>query len=145
MYFNFQSDKILSEKEVELVINETKLFISKWDSHRNKISANVDFYFNIILTISITNEVIASGCSIDKLITFIISLNNKFEIDFLNRNKVYFKANNKIDLVALYNIRSYLINNINASILTFSQSSTTNFDLKFIDIKQSWVKKYLLS
>lgn len=88
----YQSNRILSEKEVEEVERMGEPFIRDWNTHGTKMTAALSVIHNTFLVLAVDEEyTAASGCSIDSSVRFLRSVEDKLKIDLLNRMNVAYR------------------------------------------------------
>ena len=87
----YQADRKLSDEEVALITQETEEFLTKWTAHGAELEAGVELKYNRFIIIGLNQaNASASGCSIDASVHFIQSLEEKFNVDFLDKMNVTF-------------------------------------------------------
>ena len=144
----YQSDRNLSNIDVELIEKEVKVFLNNWSSHNKEIESSFEIRYNRFLIIGLNENVnSASGCSIDKSINFIKSFQSSLGVNFLNRLNVACRIKNDIRIITLPMFESMIrdekllkdsivFNNmINTKELYENNWETT--------IEKSWHKKFL--
>jgi len=95
----FQSDKQLSDSEVETIKSGGEVFIESWTSHEKQMNAILEIQNNVFVMVALDESSAgASGCGIDKLTKFIQNISAELNIDFFSRLKIAYLTNeNKID------------------------------------------------
>jgi hypothetical protein len=88
----YQSNRKFSDDEFIAIETDLKAFIETWSAHSTSLEASYLLKYNrfIILAVNQENQ-IATGCSIDKSVEFIQSLEKKYEVDLLDKMNVTFK------------------------------------------------------
>jgi hypothetical protein len=88
----YQSNRKFSDDEFSAIETDLKAFIETWSAHGTSLEASYLLKYNrfIILAVNQENQ-IATGCSIDKSVEFIQSLEKKYEVDLLDKMNVTFK------------------------------------------------------
>jgi hypothetical protein len=88
----YQSNRKFSDAEFSEIETDLKLFVEDWSAHGTSLEASYLLKYNrfIILAVNQENQ-IATGCSIDKSVEFIQSLEKKYEVDLLDKMNVTFK------------------------------------------------------
>ena len=144
----YQSDRNLSNIDIELIEREVKLFLNNWSSHNKEIESSFEIRYNRFLIIGLNENInSASGCSIDKSLNFIKDLQSLLKVNFLNRLDVAYKIGNEINSISLSEFQtmirekklskdSIVYNNMSDS----KQSYINNWETK---IENSWHKKFL--
>lgn len=89
----YQSDRKFSESEVIEIDESLKSFIESWSAHGQSLEASYLLKYERFIIISVNQDVqAASGCSIDASVLFIQSLEQKYNVDLLDRMNVTFKT-----------------------------------------------------
>lgn len=87
----YQANRKLSDGEVAQIKELTNNFLTKWTAHGAELEAGFEIKYNrfIVIGLNQTNAS-ASGCSIDASVHFIQSLEQKFDVDLLDKMNVTF-------------------------------------------------------
>ncbi len=88
----YQSNRKFSDTEIAEIETDLQTFLSDWSSHGTSLDCGYQIKYNrfIILAVDQENQ-IATGCSIDKSVVFIQQLEQKFNVDLLDKMNVTFK------------------------------------------------------
>ncbi len=88
----YQSSRKFSDEEITEIENELKSFIEDWAAHGTSLEASFITKYNRFIIIAVNQEVQqATGCSIDKSVEFIQSLEQKYKVDLLDKMNVTYK------------------------------------------------------
>ncbi len=88
----YQSNRELSTNEVIEIQQLTNIFAKNWASHGRGLSAEGAVVHNRFLVLAVDEASAgASGCSIDKSVAFVRDLQNKYQIDLLDRMTFAFR------------------------------------------------------
>lgn len=146
----FQSDRLLSEEEIESINPILNFFISDWTAHQQTLRASFTFLHNHFLIIGVDeNMAIASGCSLDKVFHVVRACGQKINTDFLNRLHIAAMIQNVITLHSVKQILDIAENrNNNEPLMIFSNIIETKSEMKnnwLIPIEKSWLAPKLKS
>src|SRR6187401_1503982 len=84
----YQANRELTEGEINQVNETTCEFVESWTAHDKDLMASFEIRYNRFLILMVDEKSAgASGCSIDKSVHFVKSLEKKFNIDFFDRMK----------------------------------------------------------
>jgi hypothetical protein len=88
----YQSNRKFSDTEIAEIETDLQTFLSDWSSHGTSLDCGYQIKYNrfIILAVDQENQT-ATGCSIDKSVVFIQQLEQKFNVDLLDKMNVTFK------------------------------------------------------
>lgn len=88
----YQSSRKFSEAEVTDIEKDLVDFITNWAAHGTSLEASYQIKYNRFIILAVNQEVQqATGCSIDKSVEFIQQLEQKYEVDLLDKMNVAFK------------------------------------------------------
>jgi hypothetical protein len=144
----YQSSRLfmISEAlEIEELVNK---FCAEWRSHGAEVNAYGNLLFGQFLVL-MTDEtdVTVSGCSTDSSVRFVKSLEQKFGVDFFNRNNLAFVVKDKIQTLPLNQLQYALDNNfITGDTLYFNNTVQNRQELEkswIIPVKNSWLARKL--
>jgi len=144
----YQSDRNLSNIDIELIEREVKLFLNNWSSHNKEIESSFEIRYNRFLIIGLNENInSASGCSIDKSLNFIKDLQSLLKVNFLNRLDVAYKIGNEINSISLSEFQTMIREKklskdsiVYNNMIDSKQSYINNWETK---IENSWHKKFL--
>jgi len=87
----YQSNRKLTDVEVEFITKETKSFLQQWTAHGSELEAGLEVKYNRFIVIGLNqSNASASGCSIDASVHFIQSLEKALGVDLLDKMNVTF-------------------------------------------------------
>lgn len=102
----YQANRKLRDDEVSEISKLTEEFLTKWTAHGADLEAGFEIKYNrfIVIGLNQTNAT-ASGCSIDASVHFIQSLQDKFDVDLLDKMNVTFYSGKYIAYKSLKDFR----------------------------------------
>jgi hypothetical protein len=144
----YQSNTFLSPDEVNVILQRGKAFIESWTAHGAALKASFDVLYNRFIIISVDEQqAMASGCSIDKSMAFIKSLEQEFKLQLLDRMQVAYRNGKDIEVCALTEFEKRTGKGlVNAETIVFNNMITTKaaFDNEWeVPLKESWQKRVL--
>ena len=93
----YQSNRKFTEEEWSAIETDLKTFIDSWSAHGTGLEASYLLKYYRFIILAVNQEVqMATGCSIDKSVEFIQSLENKYAVDLLDKMNVTFKLGEHI-------------------------------------------------
>lgn len=93
----YQSNRKLTDAEIEEMTTATSVFIENWAAHGQSLEASFKIVYNRFIILAVNQEVqAATGCSIDASVQFIQNLEKKYEVDLLDKMNVTFKLGEHI-------------------------------------------------
>jgi hypothetical protein len=88
----YQSNRKFSDDEMAEIENDLKVFIENWAAHGTGLEASYLLKYSRFIILAVNQEVQqATGCSIDSSVAFIQNLEQKYEVDLLDKMNVTFK------------------------------------------------------
>ena len=98
----FQSSKVFSEIQIVDLKKKIETFLEKWTSHGHSFQTGYKLPYKRFVVIGLNeSSQSASGCSIDKCMNFIKSLESVYDVDLLDKMNVTFRNKNLIEYVNL--------------------------------------------
>jgi hypothetical protein len=144
--FIFQADRKLTSSDLEVISTEMDLFIPKWATHGEELTAEYTVQNDFFLIIGNDEAKVAtSGCSKDSLTHVIQSIGEKLKIDFFNRlNIAYQTSSGDFELTNMLNFKKMMQKDeIKQNTLVFNNLIEFKSDLLEnwkIEVKNSWHK-----
>src|SRR5690242_10791951 len=90
----YQSNRRLTEAEIASTKEKANDFIEEWTAHGAKLKACFEIRYGIFLLMLVDEkQAMASGCSIDKSVHFILGLENELGVSLTNRLLFTYKNN----------------------------------------------------
>ena len=93
----YQSNRRFTDDELSEIDNELRTFIDSWAAHGTGLEASYLLKYNRFIILAVNQEIqSATGCSIDKSVSFIQEIEKKYEVDLLDKMNVTFKLGEHI-------------------------------------------------
>jgi hypothetical protein len=146
----YQCSRELTSPELVSIADEAKLFLESWTAHNQSLKAGYEIRYSRFLILMIDEKTAgASGCSIDKSVHFIKSLEKKYEVAFLDRMQFAYKINDKVETVAAGAFESLFSNGqLTKDSIVFNNLIQTKGELDSaweISLMDSWHKDLIRS
>ena len=88
----YQSSRKFSDEEISEIENDLREFLTNWSAHGAALESSFQIKYNRFIIIAVNQEVQANtGCSIDASVMFIQTLEQKYDVDLLDKMNVAFK------------------------------------------------------
>jgi hypothetical protein len=143
----YQANRTLHQEEQAQILEAIQVFLESWTAHQQALKASATILHNRFVVIAVDENLHqASGCSIDKQVHCIQSLEKQFAIKLLDRSEIALMVEGEIITVPLSKIPEYVQNQIikkdtilfnNA--ITELQALQTQWLQKAAD---TWMKRY---
>lgn len=145
----YQSDREFNNKEVELIKEESEDFINQWTRHGDDLKGSFTIKYNHFLVLAVDESYNSiSGCSIDSSVRFIQQLQNKLQLDLINKMNISFKDNNDINILKLSDFQRFIKEEkITPETIVFNNMINTKYGFENnweVSIMQSWHKRFFV-
>lgn len=98
----YPSNRVLSAEEVVSIQAELEHFVSTWAAHGTALKGEAKVLFNRLIVLAVDGSYHeASGCSIDSSVRIVKDLGKKYDIDFFNRLKIWYRASVESEYVLI--------------------------------------------
>jgi hypothetical protein len=139
----YQSDRELIPEEEFKISEHAKSFIESWTAHQKDLRGSFEIRHHLFLILIVDeNHESPSGCSIDKSLHFIQSLEKELNISFLNRQIFAIWENETVKLIGRKKFEEMLhTNEITEETIVFNNLITTKGELEDswqVPLKMSW-------
>jgi hypothetical protein len=143
----YQAERILTEKEIEIVKQRLTRFCEGWNTHGNGMPTSFDIFDQQILVLAVDESGLgASGCSIDSSVKVLRELESMLGVNLTDQGKVSVR-NSSGDLKVFPALG--LKSKVQAGELTLEQEVInplirTKADLHQLwqPVRNSWLNKY---
>ena len=108
----YQSNRELKKKEISEIESSLKNFTAEWTAHNQQLKAKANIILNRFIVIAVDEtKAGASGCSIDKSVKFIKSIEHSFSLSLFDRLEMAYIKDNLLLVSRLSNIKNMLLKN----------------------------------
>jgi hypothetical protein len=134
--------------EIGEVEQKIKTFVENWKSDDENFTASYQFLHNrfIVLVADDTKSSLSNN-DIDISVSFILGLQNEYEIELLDKMNVCFKQGEYVQYKDLKDFKKLLKNKaVTGKTIIFDNLITNNDDFKNfweVPIEESWYKRFL--
>jgi hypothetical protein len=144
----FQSSKVFSEIQIDDLKKKIETFLEKWTSHGHSYETGYKLPYKRFVVIGLNESShSASGCSIDKCMNFIKSLESVYDVDLLDKMNVTYRNKNLIEYVNLKEfIKLAKSNLVSLDTIVFNNLvlNKDEFDENWeVRAKDSWHKRFM--
>ena len=143
----YTAERFLTEQEQAVINTEGNTFVTSWASHGTPLKASVQVLNNAHIVIAVDEaQVGASGCSIDKSMSFIQGLEKKLNLVLTNRMVVVYEGKNGLGIAKLSDLDRLAeqgVINTNTIVFDALVDKLADFESKFkVSLKDSWVQRF---
>lgn len=144
----YQCERFLVPHEVTAINEEGDRFVSGWSAHGTPLNAKIAVVENLFLIVMVDElQAKATGCSIDKSVSFVKEAENYMGASLTNRMKVAIEVNNQIMITDLNQLADLKKQNvISDKTLAFDnlvETKSNLFSQWKVKIGESWHKNFL--
>ncbi|HNU56103.1 MAG TPA: hypothetical protein PKN30_05875 [Flavobacteriales bacterium] len=144
----YKTARDLSQAEQNLVRDRGASFTGTWAAHGDPLDAAVEVLHNRFVVVAVDEEqAMASGCSIDKSVGFIKSLEHDLNLMLTDRMVVVYEGPNGITSCRLQTLPALLKDgSITAETVVYDDLVPTLGDLRTrfaMPLRATWLERYL--
>ncbi|MFL2604762.1 MAG: ABC transporter ATPase [Flavobacteriaceae bacterium] len=144
----YSSNRKFIQKEIISIRKDLENFLSNWTSHNQNLETGFELRYDRFIIIAVNQEINnASGCSIDNCVRFIKKLENKYEVDLLDKMNVIYKQDKHLYHKKLNEfISMYKNNSVSLNTIVFNNLVNTvgEYKLKWeVTAKESWHNRFM--
>ncbi|HEX5002525.1 MAG TPA: ABC transporter ATPase [Bacteroidia bacterium] len=89
----YQASEVFDNLTAKTIEEKAKVFVEQWTAHDQELKAGVEVLNNLFLVIAVDEGYNgASGCSVDKKVRFIQSLESQLNLHFFDRMRIAWKS-----------------------------------------------------
>ncbi|WP_288004472.1 hypothetical protein [Thermonema sp.] len=140
----YPAGRPLSSTEQQSLLQEVHTFLQNWRAHGKPLRAAatvVEDYF--LLVAADPHAEPPSGCSIDAQVGFIRQLAQHYDLAFLERGRVYFRAAGGIDYLPLGAVKEAVTEGrLTAETPVYKQEAATKAEWGCVPAVDTWLKRY---
>ncbi len=93
----YQSNRKFTDEEFAEIEKDLHAFVENWAAHGTGLEASFQLKYNRFIILAVNQETqVATGCSIDSSVAFIQTLEQKYNVDLLDKMNVTFKLGEHI-------------------------------------------------
>lgn len=144
----YQSNRKFSDEEVQFIEEKTKAFLTQWTAHGSNLEAGFEVKYGRFIVIGLNQQnASASGCSIDASVHFIQSLQEKMDVDLLDKMNVTFYSGEYIAHKSLIDFRKMAkAKSVSPNTVVFNNLVNTKKEYEEsweVPAKDSWHNRFL--
>ncbi|HLS29356.1 MAG TPA: hypothetical protein VK021_00725 [Flavobacteriaceae bacterium] len=144
----YQANRKFTDEEVNELRSELENFVQEWTVHGADLSGSFDIRYNRFIVLGVDENFAAtSGCSIDSSVHFIQHLQEKFDVDLLDKMNVTFRQGEYIAHKELKDFGKMVKDRaVSPDTIVFNNLVNTKGELEEhweVPLKESWHKRFL--
>ena len=131
----FQSNRKFFDDELVDIEKSLSIFLENWTAHKAELKVAYTIKYDRFIIIALDESInAATGCSIDKCVHFIKDLENKYEIDLLDKMNISFKQGDYISYKSIVDFKKLVKNkSVSKNTIVFN-----NLVLDIGDFNENW-------
>ena len=131
----FQSNRKFFDDELVDIEKSLSIFLENWTAHKAELKVAYTIKYDRFIIIALDESInAATGCSIDKCVHFIKDLENKYEIDLLDKMNISFKQGDYISYKSIVYFKKLVKNkSVSKNTIVFN-----NLVLDIEDFNENW-------
>ena len=145
----YQSNRFFTPEETEQINHQIADFTTTWTAHSHALRAAGKVFWRLFIVLMVDeSQAAASGCSIDKSVHFIKSIEQQYQVSLFDRFRVAYLIDHHLNHADQKGfIEAYQQQHINDFTNVFNNLVTTKaqFDSQWIvPLEQSWQRRLVL-
>jgi len=144
----FQSDRVLSAQEQDLISSKVSAFIKEWATHGTPLHASFEIKNNCSVIVAVDESIqSASGCSISSITSLFESLGEVLNLSFFDRFSIAYLSHNKVEVTTVKEFKEFISTGlvdedtiVYNNLIALKEDLSTKWELP---LKESWQKRYL--
>ena len=131
----FQSNRKFFDDELVDIEKSLSIFLENWTAHKAELKVAYTIKYDRFIIIALDESInAATGCSIDKCVHFIKDLENKYEIDLLDKMNISFKQGDYISYKSIVDFKKLIKNkSVSKNTIVFN-----NLVLDIEEFNENW-------
>jgi hypothetical protein len=102
----YQSNRSFTDLELKEITSKLEIFIARWTAHGADLKASFEIKYKRFITLALDQQLnAATGCSIDSSVKFIQDLEQKYNVDLLDKMNVSYKQGEFVAYKTLIDFR----------------------------------------
>lgn len=98
----YQSNRAFTQEELVELKNELDQFGASWEAHGTKLNSAIEIYYNQFIVIFVDESgQEATGCSIDKSVVLVKTIESKYGISLLDRMNLTYKIDDTVENIRM--------------------------------------------
>jgi hypothetical protein len=145
----YQSDSPFAEADIQRINEDIEGFCTQWTSHNRALKA-IGGVMHDLFVVLVVDETMSpsSGCSIDKSVAFVKSLEQKYGRKLLERNNIaWLDENEQIHIIPLAGLKEAISSGrMKMETLVFDNLVASRKDYLqrwTVPVGESWMKRFL--
>ncbi|WP_127019378.1 ABC transporter ATPase [Flagellimonas beolgyonensis] len=144
----YQSNRGFSEGELQELEQSLTEFLKQWTAHGSDLHAGFEIKYNRFIVIGLDqSNASASGCSIDASVHFIQGLEQRFQVELLDRMNVSFKQGEYVAYKSLQDFKKMAKEKaVSPNTIVFNNLVTTKqeyLDSWEVPASESWHSRFV--
>lgn len=142
----YQANRFLHEDELAEMKKDLKAFLSEWNAHGSRLSADAILIYNRFVVLLVDeSKAMASGCSIDKSVALVKQWEQRYGLDFFDRMQILYKEGGEIKEQRMHDfwaMRKALLIDDETIVFNNLVSNKGEFEASWeVPFKESWHSK----
>ncbi|MFT6715939.1 MAG: hypothetical protein ACJA0Q_000568 [Saprospiraceae bacterium] len=144
----YQSNVKFTDDQLAVVESKLSKFLDSWDSHGTALNAATEVLYNQFIVIFVDEHIQqATGCSIDKSVALIKSIESETGVDLMNRMNIAYLDKEEVAVQKMMDFQSAIKSGtVNENTMVFNNLVQTKGEFLSsweVRLKDSWHKQLL--
>ena len=142
----YQSDRPFTAEEEQAITQILQDFTKEWQAHGQALAALAEIFHHQFIVISVDEQIAgATGCSIDKSVHLMQSIESKFNLNLFDRFRIAYKSGDNIINCSRVEFEDHIKNGlVTSETLVFNNLISSRKELETswnIPLVESWHAK----
>lgn len=145
----YQSERAFTQDEMHFISESAQNFVEQWTRHGDDLKGSFTIKYDQFLVLAVDESFAdVSGCSIDASVRFVQALEQKLNVDLMDKMNISFKDNTNINVVKMSAFKEFTkAKKITGETIVFNNMVTTkeDFETKWeVPANESWHRRFLV-
>ncbi len=134
-------------QEIEDLKDKLQAFVTSWKKDDEEFKASFDIKYNRFVVFYVEGSVSLTNADIDEQVSFILTLQNEYELDLLDKMNVCFKQGEFVQYKEIKAFKKMLKEkSVSSKTIVFDNLVQSKYDLENyweVPITESWYNRFL--
>lgn len=131
----YQASRPLTATEQAEIKPLLERFATEWSSHGKGLQASAELLHDRFLVLANNEEATAaSGCSIDKSVSFVRELEQRYNVSFFDRTQLAFLQNKEVRMISMQELKNHVAAGVIDENTLYFDTLVTNYG----ELQQAW-------
>ncbi|CAM1365228.1 ABC transporter ATPase [Tenacibaculum xiamenense] len=134
-------------QEIEELKTKLEDFVSSWKNSKEEFKASFDIKYDRFIIFYAEDNISLTNADIDEQVSFVLTLQNEYELDLLDKMNVSFKQGEFVQYKEIKAFKKMLKEkSVSSKTIVFDNLVQSKYDLEYhweVPITESWYNRFL--